>query len=65
MIAAYFLNTLYKSKTWLFKIFPLLIGVGVFSFFALDTFSEKITKKLNERMYEDTRTGLFDQFFLI
>jgi len=63
IIAAYFLNTFYRSKTLLFKLFPLLIGIGVLSFFVFDTFSAKITKRLNERIYEDTRTGLFDQFF--
>ena len=63
MMSAYVLNTMNRSKVMLFRIFPFLIGIGIFCFFTFTTVSEKITKKLDERISEDTRSGLFQQFF--
>jgi hypothetical protein len=64
LISGYLLNTLNKSRKLIFKLFPLMIGIGVFLFFYPNKFSSALTNKMNERLYQDSRTGLYKVFFI-
>jgi hypothetical protein len=66
LTTAYFLNLLNQSKTKLFKIFPIIIIVGVFLLFSryFDNSKEVLFNKIRSRISEDTRTGLFQMFYV-
>lgn len=63
---AYFLNLLNKSKTKLFRIFPLIIIIGIFLLFSryFDNSKEVLFNKIRSRISEDTRSGLFQMFYI-
>jgi hypothetical protein len=63
---AYFLNLLNKSKTKLFRIFPIIIIIGIFLLFSryFDNSKEVLFNKIRSRISEDTRTGLFQMFYI-
>jgi hypothetical protein len=62
---AYFLNLFNKSKTKLFRIFPIIIIIGIFLLFSryFDNSKEVLFNKIRSRISEDTRTGLFQMFY--
>jgi hypothetical protein len=69
VIGAYFLNLLdkskSKSKSKLFRYFPLLIIIGVFILFSqyFENSREALFNKMISRISEDTRSTLFQMFF--
>ena len=63
IMASYFLNFGDKSKKIIFKLFPVIIVVTG-TIFYLDSSSSALKKRMNERLFEDTRTELYDTFFL-
>jgi hypothetical protein len=62
ILAGYFLNILNKTKILIFRIFPLILFFAVIFFFTLSNFAGLLTKQLDERLKEDTRTELFEGF---
>jgi hypothetical protein len=63
IMASYFLNFGDKSKKIIFKLFPIIFLVGAI-FFYMNSSSSALTKRIYDRLYEDTRTDLYDAFFL-
>jgi hypothetical protein len=65
VISGYFLNIIYKSKSKLFRYFPLLIIIGVFILFSqyFENSREALFNKMISRISEDTRSTLFQMFF--
>ena len=63
LLSSYLLNILNNSNKTVFKIFPLIISAGFFLAFFPNNFSSKLTERLSERLYEDSRTILFAAFF--
>lgn len=65
VVSAYFLNMISKSKSKLFRYFPILIIVGVFLIFSqfFENSKEVLFNKMALRLSEDTRSGVFDRFF--
>jgi len=64
LLGAIFLNLRNSSASKVFQIIPI---TGIFLVIALlstDYLPESFTKKIQERATEDTRTGLFESFFL-
>jgi len=64
IISGYFLNALNKSRTAFFRVFPLIIGIGVLLFFIFDNFSSALTKELEQRITKDSRSEIFKMYFL-
>ena len=64
IISSYFLNIWNKHKPLLFKLFPLIITISLFILFSFDEFSRTLAKNLNERIFEDTRSGVIEMFFI-
>jgi hypothetical protein len=62
IISAYLLNLMNKSRALLFKIFPMLICCLIFILLSFSKFTSVLTNKFEERLYEDTRSGLFESF---
>lgn len=63
IMASYFLNFGDKSKKMIFKLFPVvLVATGIF--FYINSSSSALTKRMNERLLEDSRTELYKPFFL-
>ncbi|RZK24749.1 MAG: hypothetical protein EOO43_07230 [Flavobacterium sp.] len=64
LLSSFILNFFSDSKRLIFKIFPIII-LAVFGayFLRVNTF-DLITKKFEERLHDDTRSDLFDVFFL-
>ena len=65
VVTAYFLNLINKSKSKLFRYFPLIIIIGVFLLFSyqFENSKEVLLNKMTLRISEDTRTGVFQRFF--
>jgi hypothetical protein len=64
IISSYVLNTINKSRKFIFKVFPLFVGIILFFIFYPNKYSQTITNRMNERLYEDTRTPLYESFFI-
>jgi hypothetical protein len=64
IIASYFLNIKSISKSFIFRLFPVLIGLLIFIFFSFNKLSTIITNKLDERLTQDTRSELFAMYFI-
>ena len=64
IFAAYFINIMNKSRALLFKIFPVLVFCLIFFLLSFANFTLTLTNRLEERMYEDSRSGLFAMFFV-
>jgi len=64
IIASYILNITSKTKSLLFRFFPIIIGVLFFLLFSFSNLNTRLTQKMNERFTEDTRSGLFETYFL-
>lgn len=64
ILAGYFINAWNKSRTIIYRIFPLIICCTVFLLLSLTTFTTNLSSKLQQRITEDTRSGLFRVFFL-
>jgi len=64
IIASYILNITSKTKSLLFRSFPILIGALIFFLFSFSNLNTKLTQKMNERFNEDTRSELFATYFL-
>lgn len=56
-------NILNKSRKFVFKLLPVLIIGGAFIFLIPNSLSSSLLKKMDERLFEDTRTALFDEFY--
>lgn len=52
-----------RSQKLVFKVLPFLVLGGSFIFLIPNWFSDKLLHKMNERLLEDTRTGLFEEFY--
>jgi hypothetical protein len=63
IIVGYLVNVLNRSTSVLFKVLPVLSGLCLLVYSSLPRFSWQLTQKLNERLNEDSRSGLFDLFF--
>jgi hypothetical protein len=63
IFTGYILNLVNKSKLVLIRFFPIFIGLILFIFSYLPNYSSIITSKMEARMSEDTRSGLFEMFF--
>jgi hypothetical protein len=65
VISAYFLNIMSRSKSKLFRYFPLIIIIGAFILFNqyFENSREVFFDKMESRIYEDTRSGVFKMFF--
>ncbi|MFA5973134.1 MAG: O-antigen ligase family protein [Lentimicrobiaceae bacterium] len=64
IIASYILNITSKTKSLLFRFFPIIIGVLFFLLFSFSNLNTKLTQKMNERLTEDTRSELFGRYYL-
>jgi len=64
IIASYILNITSKTKSLLFRFFPIIIGVLFFLLFSFSNLNTKLTQKMNERLTEDTRSELFGMYFI-
>ena len=64
LFLSYLINILNKSNKKVFKLFPLIIGIGFFLLLFPNKFSSALTEKMKERLYDDSRTELFDAFFI-
>lgn len=53
-----------NRKPFIYKMFPFLIVAGVIVFFSVDKFSKSLTSNLNQRMNEDTRTDVINNFMI-
>ena len=65
VISAYFLNLFNKSKSKIFRLFPLIAIICFFFLFSqfFESSKELLLNKMIQRISEDTRTGVFDAFF--
>lgn len=61
IILSYILNITNKSRSYLFRVFPVIIGILIFIFFSLNGLSTIVTKKLDERMNETNLSRLLDR----
>jgi hypothetical protein len=64
ILAGYFINILTKSRSVLFRLFPLIIICAIFFLVGHSNFTSNLTMKLTVRLKEDTRSGLFEMYFL-
>lgn len=64
IIASYFLHIKSTSKSFIFRLFPVIIGLLIFIFFSFNKLSTIITNKLDERLTQDTRSELFAMYFI-
>jgi hypothetical protein len=64
-ISAYFINLLNKSKSKIFRLFPLIAIICTFLLFSqfFENSRELLLNKMASRLSEDTRTGVFNAFF--
>jgi len=63
VISSYFLHLANKSRSNFFRYFPLIIVIVTLILYSFDNVSERLTRKMTERIYEDTRTELYEMFF--
>lgn len=63
LFAGYVFNLFSKSGKYIFKILPVLAIGGIFFLLIPNSFSKALLKKMDERLLEDTRTSLFDEFY--
>jgi len=65
VISGYFLNIMNKSKSKLFRYFPLIIIIGAFLLSSqyFNNYREVLFNKMTLRISEDTRTDVFGMFF--
>lgn len=64
ILSGYILNKLYKSKAKLFKLFPYIVIIGTIILLSFNNFTDTLTKTLMERLDEDTRSNLFEDYFI-
>ena len=64
IVAGWFLNDSNRSKTILIRIFPLIIGVVVVVLLSFPNLTNSLTKKLSGRLLEDTRSDVFEMYFI-
>jgi len=64
VIGAYVFHRYNKANVKLFRFFPLIIALLLFFTISVQSFSERLTGRLSERIYEDSRTDLYDLFYL-
>lgn len=63
LFAGYIFNLFNQSGKYIFKLIPVLAIGGIFILLIPNSFSASLLKKMDERLMEDTRTPLFDQFY--
>jgi hypothetical protein len=64
IIASYILNIKSKTRPFIFKFFPIIIGILILLFFSFNNLTSAFTQKMNERLTEDTRSELFAMYFI-
>ena len=64
ILAGYFINVWNKSRSFIFRFFPMIVCCAVFLMLSLTTFTTNLSAKLQARITEDTRSGLFKMFFV-
>ena len=64
ILAGYFINVCNKSRSFIFRFFPIIVCCAVFLMLSLTTFTTNLSAKLQARITEDTRSGLFKMFFV-
>jgi hypothetical protein len=63
ILAGYLLNIIKKSKSLVFRLFPVFLVAGLFVLFSFKSITSSLTASLVDRGKEDTRTSLFEMFF--
>jgi len=63
-LVAYIINFFSKPKHFILNLLPLLIFAIVVIYFNSPTYSSKFTARLERRLTEDTRSEVFEMFFL-
>lgn len=63
ILVGYFFNVFSKIRKPIFKLIPVMVIAGAFLFVIPNPFSSSLLKKIDERLFEDTRTTLFDEFY--
>ncbi len=63
IFSGYVFNIFNKSRSNIFKLLPVIIFGAFFFFLIPNPASEALLKKMDERILEDTRTNLFDEFY--
>lgn len=64
ILAAAFLNLKNSSANKFFRIFPIVGILIMVSLLSLDFLPKSFTQKIEDRITEDSRTGVFENFFL-
>lgn len=63
ILAGYFVNMWYKSKTLIYRYFPIVVICTVVLMVSLSSVTSTLSSKLQLRITEDTRSTLFRSFF--
>lgn len=63
ILAGYFVNMWHKSKTFIYRYFPIIVICTVVLMLSLNSVTSTLSSKLQMRITEDTRTTLFRSFF--
>jgi hypothetical protein len=63
ILAGYFVNMWHKSKTFIYRYFPIIVVCTVVFMLSLNSFTSTLSSKLQKRITEDTRSTLFRSFF--
>lgn len=64
LVAAYLLNIKNSAKPVLFRIFPIIIIIGVIGFMNAPSLNLTLTNRLQRRLTEDTRSSVFEMYFV-
>jgi hypothetical protein len=64
IIAAYFLYWKAERKTFFLHYFPIVIGLGIIIFINSPSFYSTLTGRLEQRLTEDSRSTVFEMFWL-
>lgn len=62
ILISYFFNIKSKHPAFLFKLLPFLLGIGIFTVYAIPHFNKVLTQKMNDRLLEDSRDNLYSDF---
>ena len=63
ILAGYFVNMWHKSKTFIYRYFPIIVSCTVVLMLSLNSVTTTLSSKLQMRITEDTRSTLFRSFF--
>jgi len=63
-LAGYIISLFSIPKPFIFKLFPLFLFIILIFYFNNPTLNSTFTSRLERRMTEDTRSGVFEMFFL-